>query len=160
MTARYPLVLNGTSIEELQSTDTLAGVPVPESFPAGTAMLFVQAAAPTGWTLSTTHNNKALRIVSGSGGGSGGSLAFTTAFGSGSTDATTLSTTQMPGHTHSYIYTTGGSYGSTQMFQAMPNGSNYGTNTQGIQNTGGGGSHTHSLSLAVQYVDAIICVKA
>ena len=50
-------------------------------FPTGTAMLFAQSSAPTGWTKSTTHNNKALRVVSGSA-SSGGSNAFTTAFGS------------------------------------------------------------------------------
>lgn len=42
------------------------------SFPSGTKMVFFQASAPTGWTQDTTHNNKALRVVSGSGGGSGG----------------------------------------------------------------------------------------
>ena len=50
-------------------------------FPSGTLMLFAQSSAPTGWTKSTTHNNKALRVVSGSA-SSGGSNAFTTAFGS------------------------------------------------------------------------------
>ena len=43
-------------------------------------MLFYQSSAPTGWTKSTSHNNKALRVVSGSGGGSGGSQSFTSAF--------------------------------------------------------------------------------
>jgi len=43
-------------------------------------MLFAQSSAPTGWSKSTSHNNKALRVVSGSGGGSGGSQAFTSAF--------------------------------------------------------------------------------
>ena len=42
------------------------------AIPAGTVMPFFQAAAPTGWTKITTHNNKMLRVVSGSGGGSGG----------------------------------------------------------------------------------------
>lgn len=41
--------------------------------PSGTVMLFYQAAAPTGWTQVTTQDNKALRVVSGSGGGAGGS---------------------------------------------------------------------------------------
>ena len=45
-------------------------------FPSGTVMLFAQTSAPTGWTKSTTHNNKALRVVSGTA-GSGGSNAFT-----------------------------------------------------------------------------------
>lgn len=40
--------------------------------PTGTVMAFFQAAAPAGWTKVTTHNNKMLRVVSGTGGGSGG----------------------------------------------------------------------------------------
>jgi hypothetical protein len=67
----------------------------PSAFPAGTAMLFVQTTAPTGWTKSTTHDNKALRIVSGTA-SSGGSVAFTTAFASqavtGSVAATAAAT--------------------------------------------------------------------
>jgi hypothetical protein len=63
--------------------------------PAGTVMLFIQTSAPTGWTKSTTHDNKALRIVSGTA-GSGGSVAFTTAFASqavsGSVAATAAAT--------------------------------------------------------------------
>ena len=152
MTARYPLVLNGTTIEELQSADTLAGV---DAFAAGTTMLFLQAAAPTGWTLSTTHNDKALRIVSGSGGGSGGSVAFSSAFASGNTGATTLSTSQMPSHDHRLK---SGASGGTGAVYAQEY-SYTGTSFPAITATGGGGSHTHSLSLAVQYVDAIICVK-
>jgi hypothetical protein len=108
-------------------------------FASGTALLFYQAAAPTGWTQVTTQNNKALRIVSGTGGGSGGSVAFTTAFASqtpsgsvstsisaisgtvstsisavsgsvgisgGSVSAHTLTTAQIPSHTHGYSGTT------------------------------------------------------
>jgi hypothetical protein len=56
-------------------------------------MLFQQTSAPTGWTKSTTHNNKALRIVSGSA-SSGGSNAFTTAFGSRGISANASNTTQ------------------------------------------------------------------
>jgi hypothetical protein len=59
---------------------SVSGVPV-TAFPAGTKMLFQQTAAPTGWTKDTTHDNKALRVVS-STAGSGGSVAFTTAFAS------------------------------------------------------------------------------
>lgn len=40
--------------------------------PSGTEMVFGQAAAPTGWTKDVSVNNKALRIVSGSGGATGG----------------------------------------------------------------------------------------
>jgi hypothetical protein len=57
-------------------------------FPTGTATLFQQTSAPTGWTKVTTYNDYALRIVSGSGGGTGGSVAFSSAF-----TAQTVSTT-------------------------------------------------------------------
>jgi hypothetical protein len=50
-------------------------------FAAGTAILFYQAAAPTGWTKATTQDNKGLRVVSGATGGSaGGTTAFSTVF--------------------------------------------------------------------------------
>ena len=61
-------------------------------FPSGTAMLFVQTAAPTGWTKSTTHNDKALRVVSGTA-SSGGTVAFTTAFASQGVSGSVSSTT-------------------------------------------------------------------
>lgn len=144
-------------------------------FPTGTVMLFVQTAAPTGWTKSTTHDNKALRVVSGTA-GSGGSVAFSTAFASQtptitlsglSAGATTLSTAQMPSHTHSYtiapVRTLGLNQGSE--WTGIWGNGNAGATTGG---TGGGGSHTHSVSgsasssainLAVQYVDVIIASK-
>ena len=43
-------------------------------------MLFAQTSAPTGWTKSTSHNKKALRVVSGT--GSGGNQTFNTIFAS------------------------------------------------------------------------------
>ena len=51
-------------------------------FASGTTIVFYQASAPTGWTKSTSHDNKALRVVSGTGGGSGGSSSFTSVFAS------------------------------------------------------------------------------
>lgn len=133
------------------------------SLPAGTRMLFVQTAAPTGWTKSTSDDNKALRIVSGTA-GSGGTVAFTTAFTSqainGTVGATTLTEAQIPSHTHSYS--------TASAAQGAAGGSDFialkDTTGQTTGATGGGGSHTHSLSatainLAVQYVDAIIAVK-
>lgn len=57
---------------------TFAKLAATERFASGTKMAFFQAAAPTGWTQITTHNDKALRVVSGSGGGSGGSQALST----------------------------------------------------------------------------------
>ena len=80
-------------------------------FPTGTDWVFFQAAAPTGWTKQTTHNNKALRLVSGTGGGSGGTQPFTTVCSPSFKYAGTLTTTtstgnralsspQIPSHPH------------------------------------------------------------
>jgi len=121
------------------------------AFAAGTAMLFAQTSSPTGWTKSTTHNDKALRVVSGAA-SSGGSVAFTTAFSSQNVGSTTLSVSQIPAHTHSLaMANTDTSDGSS------PNKTIAGSSTSG--STGGGGSHTHSLNIAVQYVDVIIATK-
>tara|TARA_Y100000004_G_scaffold191318_1_gene249920 strand:- start:2229 stop:3248 length:1020 start_codon:yes stop_codon:yes gene_type:complete len=80
-------------------------------FASGTRMIFHQTAAPTGWTKDTSHNDKALRITSGTV-GTGGTVAFETAFasqtptGSVSTSVSgtvanhTLTTAQMPAHRH------------------------------------------------------------
>ena len=81
-------------------------------FPTGTDWVFFQSAAPTGWTKQTTHNNKALRLVSGTGAGSGGSQPFTTVCSptfayAGTLNTTTstgnhkLSSPQIPSHNHS-----------------------------------------------------------
>ncbi len=143
------------------------------AFPSGTAMLFAQTAAPTGWTKSTTHNDKALRVVSGTA-SSGGSVAFATAFasktpagtisGTVTVGATTLSTAEMPAHTHTTTSSeAGGGSGNINSTASTD-----GTVTSG--STGGGGSHTHTgsmsatfsgtaINFAVQYVDVIICTK-
>jgi microcystin-dependent protein len=152
-------------------------------------MLFAQTAAPTGWTKSTTHDNKALRVVSGSA-SSGGSVAFTTAFASqavtGTVQSYTLQVADIPIHSHSATTTatdsghshnvnalttfggTGGiqSGGGVTGGQPVTSGggnANISASTS-IGNTGGGGGHAHgfsapSINLAVQYVDVIIATK-
>lgn len=133
--------------------------------PPGTVMSFFQAVAPVGWTQITTHDNKAMRIVSGAGGGSGGSVAFTTAFAlqpvTGSNSATTLTIAQIPWHTHALsVYNTAG-------IGTNPSGGGGGS-IQGNPSTdggmGGGGSHNHTftgtaINLAVQYIDMILASK-
>jgi hypothetical protein len=61
--------------------------------PAGTKMLFVQTAAPSGWTKDTTYNNYALRITSGTVTPFTTGVAFTTAFASQAVSGTVGSTT-------------------------------------------------------------------
>lgn len=96
------LQLNGVNV--LTSTSP--------AFPSGTRMTFQQTSAPTGWTKELTHNNKAMRLVTGSV-TTGGTVAFTTAFASKSVSGTignttstgtvqnhTLTTADIPAHTH------------------------------------------------------------
>ena len=124
-------------------------------------MLFQQTAAPTGWTKQTTHNNKALRVVSGAA-GTGGSVDFTTAFASqavsGTVGNTTLTTPQIPSHSHDW-YVGGGLGGGTGDPQTVVGGCATPTGA-----TGGGGAHNHTftgtaINLAVSYVDLIIASK-
>lgn len=140
-----------------------------EPFPQGTSMLFQQTNAPTGWTKQTTHNDKALRIVTGSV-GTGGSVAFSTALGSGATVAggsvsgnpgsnlsvsvsgnisnTTLTTNTIPAHTHQLNKTTN-TPGATG-FAFNSTNSNYITpTTEGQVSSGGnGGAHNHGHNLS------------
>jgi hypothetical protein len=137
----------------------------PAPFAAGTAMVFKQTAAPTGWTKVLTNDNSALRVVTGTA-STGGSVAFTTAFASqavagtnAASGATTLAEAQMPAHTHTYAVN--GTAGGTT------HGRTYNASTSNTGSTGGGLSHTHpaaaftgtAINLAVAYVDVIVATK-
>ena len=161
-----------------------------DAFPSGTVMLFAQTSAPTGWTKSTSHNNKALRVVSGTS-GSGGSNAFTTAFASrgitsnagnttqggnisvslgnttaggnvsvanatqggnvsvsianattgGTVDSHTLTTSQLPSHSHS-----GGFSPVTATVTQQNNNNGQKGNQTSTGNTGGGQGHSHGFT--------------
>jgi hypothetical protein len=146
-----------------------ASVTIPDFVPSGTAMLFQQTSAPTGWTKVTTHNDKALRVVSGTA-SSGGSSAFSTALGtpsvsgtvgisgapaagnlavsvSGNIAGTTLSANTIPSHKHgngrlslNTAYPQGGASGGTGYFNH---------NTAGtMSNYGNSGSHSHGHNLS------------
>ena len=135
-----------------------------DGFDIGTVMMFAQTSAPTGWTKLTTHNNKALRIVSGTA-STGGSVDFTTAFASqsvaGTVGDTTLNLTQIPAHTHTVgpapATGSGGTTGGGSIAQT--------TTTYTSSSAGGGGSHTHTftgtaINLAVAYVDVILAARS
>ncbi len=160
-TPTTPTAAPGTSNTQVASTAFVNSAITNNAFATGTALIFAQTNAPTGWTKSTTHDNKALRVVSGTA-GSGGTVAFTTAFTSrsiaGTVGDTTLTTTQMPSHTHAY--TTNAANGGATVKGGVPT-SNAAANTGAA---GGNGAHNHSftgtaLDLAVQYVDVIIATK-
>jgi len=162
----------GTAGNVLTSNGTAWVSQAAAAFDSGTVMLFAQTTAPTGWTKNTsTGDNHALRIVTGSA-SSGGSVDFTTAFASqavtgtvGTSGATTLSTSEIPSHTHSMATKNGTSgCGASEMVGTFAC-SNGNPMTTGA--TGGGGSHTHSggsftgnaINLAVKYVDVIRATK-
>lgn len=165
-----------------------AGIQSGVTLPSGTVGLYYQASAPTGWTQVTTLNDYALRIVNTSGGGTGGTTAFSSVFTnqtptiSGGTltasiGATTLSVSQMPSHTHSANSNGGGSPNFAGIANGGP-GVAYGSGCQysiyqsgDTQAQGGGSSHTHSFSgsvsaitssaitLNVRYANIILCSK-
>lgn len=145
-----------------------------QGFPKGTRMPFNQTAAPIGWTKDATAalNDTAMRIVTGAV-GSGGSVAFSTALvnanasvianttSTGLANAYTLTTAEMPSHAHNIIaHATSGAAG-LQGFKGTAVGA-------ATQAAGGGGAHSHSLTmnahnhsitLGVKYNDFIIASK-
>jgi len=122
-------------------------------------MLFQQTAAPTGWTKETTHDNKALRVVTGTA-ASGGSNTFTgvlnsnvavsgtsnnsTVTISGSVGSTTLTLDQIPSHRH----LEGGhvEFGTGDFVSAgiRNTGNDGGAKRFYTDYQGGGNGHTHS----------------
>lgn len=142
---------------------------IPSFIPSGTYMLFDSTNAPTGWTKNTTHNDKALRLVSGSV-TTGGSSSFSTVLSSArslatpGTDAkqtgyqlapspqgitigtvtppvTIGSVATTPGtHTHSY---TKNSTSLKSTFQGVPRTTSSPGTGASSNPTGGGGQHGH-----------------
>lgn len=144
---------NFTSLASLQSAGHV--------FPAATAMLFQQTAAPTGWTKSTTHNDKALRVVTGTA-SSGGSVDFSTLFARTATDSYTLLVADVPSLTAPFTYNLGDSGtsvgGPQDVVELIAAGSGFDVNVS-VGTTGGGGGHTHPLDMRVKYVDLILATK-
>jgi hypothetical protein len=170
-----------------QISAAIAGITVPAPFPSGTVMLFYQASAPIGWTKLTTQNDKALRVVSGSGGVAGGSNPFSTVMAQSNTGGHTLTAGEIPSITSS------GTTHNTMNIGENPNdyvpfatggwtaiNLSIGSGFIGVYSTGGigsvnfvggninanvastntgGGPHSHPLTMAMQYVDVILASK-
>ncbi len=151
------------------------------TFPTGTQMIFKQASAPTGWTKVSDANvdNSALRVVTGSTGGSGSNTGggFSTIFTShtptgtvsGSVSSHTLSTSEMPSHNHkAYNHCHALQSNGSTKYLGDSNGVG-GTGSTNTGNRGSGYQHNHTLSgtsftgdaidLTVKYSDVIICSK-
>lgn len=92
-----------------------------DDIPNGTRSIFYQSSAPTGYTQVTSVNDRVLRVVSGSGGGSGGSWTITGL----TSEEHILTVDEMPAHSHT---------GST------------GNDSHSHSGTTGSDSHSHSIS--------------
>ena len=151
-------------------------------FAQSSRALMFRSSAPTGWSQITSHNNKAFRVVSGTGAGSGGSNGFTSAFASRNVSGnapvstsfnlgnTSISNNTMANHNHPY---NGGGGSTNSASTPIPIASNRGVASPGGPNSnaqGGNGAHNHGTgsssnggsvsanqSFAVQYVNVIIC---
>jgi len=160
-----------------------------QPFTSGTKMLFQQTSAPTGWTKDTTHDNKALRVVTGTA-SSGGSNTFSGAFNTAQTVSGTSGGTSVTitGSTAGHVLTQaqlpdyilvpdqkaktedkgplnrGSSSGGGASYELLdiPSGGSDQAHSHGV-GTLAGSSHTHTFSddfnLDVQYVDLIIASK-
>lgn len=140
---------------------TYSGNPKLDALEAGTRLAFNQAAAPVGWTKETgaAYNDVALRVVTGTGGATGGTNAFSTVMAQTVVGDTTLTAAQsgLPSHTHSYT-------GKTTNTGDSGSGVNTPQNVTGQTTGATGGSsataaHNHSLTMSMKYTDIIICAK-
>lgn len=155
-------------------------------YPAGTKKFFFQATAPTGWTQDTSLNNRSLRVVNTSGGGTGGTSNFTSVLSStaplsvpisqvfpisGSVGGHTLSVSELPDHTHQSFFGPAGGANATPFSNTGARLISGNTVTGTMDPAGGGGSHNHpftgevnvvqtaeiDVDLGVTYVDIILC---
>lgn len=127
--------------------------PTPE-FSSGTVMIFRQTTAPVGWTKQVVLNDYALRVTNGTVGSTPG-IAFSTVFAQTAVGNHTISTSEMPAHTH----TTGEGATITVVAAAGASVMQPGGGATPTGSTGGGGTHSHSIQLAVSYADVIIASK-
>ena len=157
--------------------------------PPGTRMVFHQASAPAGWTKSASADDRLLRVVSGDGGGAGGTWVLDGLAVGG----TALTVDQLPAHEHadgSLRTTTAGAHSHTTRFQretsanrvpAVPiyeddyhsnspldwNTSVAGSHSHGVTgatgSTGGGNAHSHPIASdgtwRPAHADVIICAR-
>lgn len=164
---------NGTSWEDIGTV-----------IPSGTKMVFYQASAPTGWT-AVAVNDKFLRVVTsgGTGGSTGGTMAASTDLAHTHTTGNfTLTSAEIPSHTHRLLAGQNASsgwgaeeYGDGTSIcvsgaRAGTGGSAYYASTPGgsgsasIEATGSGGAHNHGTSGSTAigvfaYADIIIASK-
>jgi hypothetical protein len=183
---RYDTAQTLTTGQQLQAQSNIG---IQGSVPSGSVMLFYQASAPLGWTQVTTQNDKALRVVSGSGGVAGGTNPFSTVQAQTAVGNHTLSLAETPGGILASAVNTITTYIVANSGYYMPYANNgwsplqvasgfngaapvtgastmsyasYCQYAQAVQvgsTNTGGGAHNHPITMQVQYCDVIICSK-
>lgn len=156
------LVHEGSGNWRVIAYNRAAGGAGGSTIPTGTRMLFQQTSAPVGWTKETNaaYNNQALRLVTGAA-STGGASGFTVVFGAGkATSSHTLTTSEIPSHTHA-LRGGAGFYAGTTTYGLGAGGGGltiaYPVAYVGATDAAGGGAgHTHGLSLDLSYRDVII----
>lgn len=124
--------------------------------PSGTRMVFNQTAAPLGWTKDTTAalDDSLLRIVTGTV-SSGGSNDFADIVNvQTSTASHTLTTSQIPSHSHGTNILKAG----TVNYQ-IQTGKSKNVSLGNTSSQGGGGSHSHGITMDIKYNDFIIAER-
>lgn len=121
----------------------------------GTRSMFHQAAAPTGWTLDTSVNDRVLRVSDTSGGGNGGSWTISGI----SVNGHALTISEMPAHTHEAV-----TFNQPGVGNAGGGGARVSQLPFETTSVGGGQAHSHGLTIGSSwrpaYTDVIICVRA
>lgn len=131
------IAVSGFELIVTDGTDA-RGVVQSAEFASGTALIFASASPPSGWTQDTTITGNAVAIISSA------ATANTSASGtwtiSGLTVGnTTLTTAQIPSHTHTYNATSG-----SDTFANGGTNARTGTSSFNTGSAGTGGSHTHT----------------
>lgn len=181
--SKFDTLIADIAAAQSDATDALNVVPM------GSRMVFVQPNAPAGWTKLVTWGSHMLRVVAGSGGGSGGTdspISMTAATMPAHTHTYTTEPSQTH-HTHTFTTASGGAHTHSITVPKAPSGQ-YAAGVPGFSlvdgsasgTSGSAGAHTHTGTTAVesaahshtgetnstgsgnwspQYVDSIVCQR-
>ena len=152
---------NGDSSNRIATTDFVQNNSA--EFVAGTVMLFFQLSAPLGWSQVTTHNDAMLRVVSGAGGGVGGTHTPINLSHNHTTQSHVLTINELPKHSHTTKVRR--DRASTQMGNAVYGDEDfYGEEDLPSNDVGGNAAHNHGatalFTIRPKYINVIACRKS
>ncbi len=138
-----------------------------QPFPSTTKMVFYQASAPTGWERFNAGDDAALRVVSGSSGGSSGGTESFSNLNHSHTGSSGETVAPTQSHSHSFTSQVGQGDGSSQFYHSFAiygDTGSAGSSTFNSSLTGGSASHSHTVGVSSdninpKYIDVIVCSK-